>query len=223
GYVSSLEFLERTELTFATLAKLKKFHGHFFNWYDTRTLEPLQPQYISTVDSGNLAGHAIALKEVCVELPDAKLFDERTIKGFADTINALSAEIEKLGSVRSRTQVVTVSQLRNEIDGCQSLLLTVREESLLAWFQLFESLGKRIAEIEDITNALAHEHGEENFKELRWWLGALQHQASSCRRDAETLAPWGRWLAELETVNAGTTEATQFTEFAACVTGVPAL
>src|SRR6266566_6150501 len=63
GYIASLEFLERQELTFASLEKLGKFHGHFFNWYDTRTLQPLQPQYISTVDSGNLAGHAIALKQ----------------------------------------------------------------------------------------------------------------------------------------------------------------
>ena len=56
GYVSTLEFVERLELTTATVGKLTKFHGHFFNWYDTRTLEPLTPQYISTVDSGNLAG-----------------------------------------------------------------------------------------------------------------------------------------------------------------------
>ncbi|HEY6230737.1 MAG TPA: glucoamylase family protein [Pyrinomonadaceae bacterium] len=222
GYVSSLEFVERTELTFATLAKLKKFRGHFFNWYDTKTLDPLQPQYISTVDSGNLAGHAIALKEVCVELPDAKLFDDRTIKGLADTVNALSVEIEKLGSVRSRTQVVTLSQLRNEVEACQSLLLTVQVKSLLSWVQLFDSLEKRIADIEDITSALAHEHGEENFKELRWWLGALQHQVSSCHRDTETLAPWGRWLADLEAVNSMAVP-TQFNEFAACISSVPSL
>ena len=88
-YIASLEFLERQELTFASLEKLGKFHGHFFNWYDTRTLQPLQPQYISTVDSGNLAGHAIALKQACIELPDVKLFDERLIRGLADTINAV--------------------------------------------------------------------------------------------------------------------------------------
>jgi cyclic beta-1,2-glucan synthetase len=63
GYISSLEFVEREELTFATMARLARLHGHFFNWYDTKTLEPLLPQYISTVDSGNLAGHLIAVKQ----------------------------------------------------------------------------------------------------------------------------------------------------------------
>jgi cyclic beta-1,2-glucan synthetase len=198
GYIASLEFLERQELTSATLARLGKFRGHFFNWYDTKTLQPLNPPYISTVDSGNLAGHSIALKQACIELPDAKLFDERIIKGLTDTIEAVTVELERLGSFRQRTEVVTVSQLRNEIEACRRLILIVDSDSLPSWFLLFESLQQRIFEIEDIVNALAHEHGEVNFKELRWWLGALQHQISSCNRDASTLAPWGRLVAQLE-------------------------
>ncbi|MEP6708140.1 MAG: glucoamylase family protein, partial [Pyrinomonadaceae bacterium] len=198
GYIASLEFLERQELTFASLMKLGKFHGHFFNWYDTRTLQPLQPQYISTVDSGNLAGHVIALKQACIELPDAQLFDGRLINGLADTINAVSVEAGNLGRFRQRTEVVTVSQLQNEIEACQELVSDGIPDSLPSWFLLFESLRQRTSEIEDIINALAHEHGEVNFKELRWWLGALQHQVSSCRRDADTLTPWGRLLSQLQ-------------------------
>jgi cyclic beta-1,2-glucan synthetase len=198
GYLGSLEFIERTELTFATLGKLGRFHGHYFNWYDTRTLQPLQPQYISTVDSGNLAGHSIALKQACIELPDAKLFDERINRGLADTIEAISAEAGKLVSFRQRTEVVTVRQLRDEIETCRRLVSTGTRNNLPAWFFLLESLRQRTAEIEDIINALAHEHGDENFKELRWWLGALQHQVNSCRRDADTLVPWGHLLSHLQ-------------------------
>ncbi len=211
GYIASLEFLERQELTLVTLGKLGRFHGHFFNWYDTRNLEPLQPQYISTVDSGNLAGHAMALKQACIELPDARLFDERIIRGLADTINAVSVEAGRLGSFRQRTEVVTVSQLRDEIEACQRLVSVEASDkhpsraarpgtphNLPSWFLLFESLGQRTSEIEDIINALAQEHGEVNFRELRWWLGALQHQVSSCRRDADTLAPWGRLLSQFQ-------------------------
>src|SRR5215216_5233559 len=75
GYAGALEFVEREELTFATMAKLGRLHGHFFNWYDSKTLEPLMPQYISTVDSGNLAGHLFAVKQACIEFPEKKLFD----------------------------------------------------------------------------------------------------------------------------------------------------
>ena len=48
--------------TFGTLDRMERYRGHFFNWYDTRTLEPLPPLYVSTVDSGNLAGHLLVLR-----------------------------------------------------------------------------------------------------------------------------------------------------------------
>jgi cyclic beta-1,2-glucan synthetase len=203
GYIASLEFVERQELMFASLEKLGKFHGHFFNWYDTKTLQPLYPQYISTVDSGNLAGHFIALKQACIELPDAKLFDQRIIDGLADTIDSISAEAVRLGSIRQRTEVVTVSQLRNEIEACRKLIFMEGRDNLPSWFLIFEALTQRISEIEDIVNALAHEHGEINFKELRWWVGALQHQVSSFRRDADTLTGWGRLLSQLQAETSG--------------------
>ncbi len=194
GYIASLEFLERGELTLATFKKLKKFRGHLFNWYDTKTLEPMQPSYISTVDSGNLAGHLVAFKQACIELPDAKLFDDRIIRGLADTLSAVSEEAAGLGAFRQRTDVVTVRQLRDELDACRTLLELNDATSLAAWFRLFTQLAKRASEIEDIINALAHEHGEANFEELRWWVGALGRQVTALLRDGDTLAGWGRDL-----------------------------
>ena len=56
GYISTGEFLRRTDRALRTMEQLERFHGHFYNWYDTHTLQPLHPQYVSSVDSGNLAG-----------------------------------------------------------------------------------------------------------------------------------------------------------------------
>jgi cyclic beta-1,2-glucan synthetase len=225
GYLGSLEFVERQELTFATLAKLGRFHGHFFNWYDTKTLEPLLPQYISTVDSGNLAGHLIAVKQGCVEMPDVKLLDERITAGLADTIDAIAIEAARLGSIRQRTEVVTVSQLRDEITTCRQLLSFNTDESLSSWFVLLDSLSRRASEIEDIVNALAQEHGEVNFKELRWWVGALQHQLRFSLRDVETLVGWGRLLSLLKTEidSAGKPAMEQWTPLLQLLDGVPSL
>ncbi len=197
GYVSSLEFVEREELTFASMARLGRLHGHFFNWYDTKTLEPLLPQYISTVDSGNLAGHLIGVKQACVEFPDRKLFDSRIIEGLSDTVDAIALEAGALGSSRQRTDVVTVRHLQDEIATCRTLLNIENNDLLDPWVVLFDSLTRRVSEMEDIVNALAHEHGEGSFKELRWWVGALKHQVSSYRRDAEVLTTWGRLLPTL--------------------------
>jgi len=67
GWAGMLETIERLEATFDTLQKLPKYNGHFFNWYATQTLHSLLPEYISSVDSGNLAGHLIALANSCDE------------------------------------------------------------------------------------------------------------------------------------------------------------
>src|SRR5215217_3653424 len=199
GYTGALELVEREELTFSTMAQLGRFHGHFFNWYNTNTLEPLLPQYLSTVDSGNLAGHLIAVKQAFVQFPENSLFDDRIIQGFTDTIDAITTEAAGLGSFRQRTEVVTVRQLQDEIAACRQLLQTGPGDSLSSWTVLFDSLKRRASEIEDIVNALVQEHGEVSFKELRWWVGALQHQVDSRVRDAGALTNWGRLLRTLET------------------------
>ena len=63
--------VDALEATFATLGKIERFRGHFYNWYDTQDLRALEPKYISSVDSGNLAGHLIALGNACREIVDA--------------------------------------------------------------------------------------------------------------------------------------------------------
>jgi cyclic beta-1,2-glucan synthetase len=189
GYVGTLETTEREELTFATLAKLQKFHGHFFNWYDTRSVEPLLPQYISTVDSGNLAGNLIALKQFCIELQDRALFGERTIRGLSDTVELIAEEAARLGTIRQRTEVITIKHLREEIEASRGLVSGVVPETLSAWATLFDLLSRRAAVIEDIVGALTLEHGPESFTDLSWWISALRHQLRSLRRDLTTLLP----------------------------------
>lgn len=71
GWLGTADLMERLEATARTLDELQKFRGHLYNWYETRTLDPLEPRYISTVDSGNLAGHLIVMRQACLELVDA--------------------------------------------------------------------------------------------------------------------------------------------------------
>ena len=48
GWLGTLGALERLEGTFATMAKLERFRGHFYNWYDTSDLRALEPKYVSS-------------------------------------------------------------------------------------------------------------------------------------------------------------------------------
>ena len=190
GYIGLVELLERLEFTFAGLEKLQKFRGHYFNWHDTRTLQPMWPQYVSTVDSGNLAGHLIALKQACIEVPDDKLLDARVIRGFQDTMDALRAETSQLPPLIQRTDAITIKQLNAEVQGCAGVLGGILPASLPEWIELVETLNEHAAVIDDIVAALTHEHGKEGFTELRWWTSSLLHQTRSCRRDLHLLAPW---------------------------------
>ena len=70
GWIDSAQLLARCEHTLATLDRLERHRGHFLNWYDTQSLVPLAPTYVSTVDSGNLCGHLLALAGACTDAVD---------------------------------------------------------------------------------------------------------------------------------------------------------
>lgn len=71
GWISTGELIKRLELTLDTVDQLPKHHGHLLNWYDTRTLAIMQPAYVSTVDSGNLAGLLLAVAQACLSLAES--------------------------------------------------------------------------------------------------------------------------------------------------------
>ena len=87
------DLASRLEKTFATLDRLERHEGHLLNWYDTRTLEPLLPRYVSTVDSGNLAGVLVAVAQGLKGLADGRE-DGPHWPGLSDTADRLSAALE---------------------------------------------------------------------------------------------------------------------------------
>src|SRR5438552_3089477 len=190
GYISLVELIERLEFTFDSLEKLQKFRGHFFNWHDTRTLQPMSPHYVSVVDSGNLCGHLIALKQACLQLPDEELFSARVITGLQDTLDAVAGESSQLAASLQRTDAITIKQLRGEVQACADLLAEKLPASLTGWSELIDLLNEHAAVIDDIVAALAHEYGKEELADLRWLTGSFLHQVRAYRRDLHLLVPW---------------------------------
>jgi len=91
GYVSLRGLLAATRRTFDTLQKLERYRGHLYNWYDTETLKPLPPMYVSTVDSGNFVGHVLTLRQGLFECLRAPVVGAQTFAGLADTFAVLRA------------------------------------------------------------------------------------------------------------------------------------
>jgi cyclic beta-1,2-glucan synthetase len=84
GYLTISEFVKKTELTLASIWKLPRFFGHFVNWYDTVTMRPIDPLFISSVDSGNLIASLWSLKQGCLELLHRPLIRKSLLDGLND-------------------------------------------------------------------------------------------------------------------------------------------
>ncbi len=95
GWISILEAAERLEQTLRSLEELARYKGHFFNWYDTRTTAVLEPRYVSAVDSGNLAGHLIAVAVACREWVHDVRPNPAAIEGIADGLSLLKGSLSK--------------------------------------------------------------------------------------------------------------------------------
>jgi hypothetical protein len=86
GYICAGECLRLAGNTLATMEKLERYRGHFYNWYDTHTLKPLSPQYVSSVDSGNLAGSLLTLQAGLIELKHQPVLSSSAFQGLQDTL-----------------------------------------------------------------------------------------------------------------------------------------
>jgi cellobiose phosphorylase len=93
GYICAGEFLQRAGNTLTTMEKLERYRGHLYNWYDTRTLKPLLPQYVSSVDSGNLAGCLLTLQAGLAELKDQPVLPANAFQGLEDTLQMLVEQL----------------------------------------------------------------------------------------------------------------------------------
>jgi len=95
GFITAEDMTDRLERAFASLETMRRFRGHWYNWYDLRDLTVLEPAYVSTVDSGNLAGHLIALRQACLAMADEPVFDARTWRALRTAVLLASERLRE--------------------------------------------------------------------------------------------------------------------------------
>lgn len=155
GYIPQGEMLQRITLTLDTLDKMEHYRGHLYNWYDTRTLVPLNPRYISSVDSGNMAGHLLTLSAGLTGLRNQPLLDTtQVLTGLDDTLQIL----EKAWGQHAPT---LLRQLRNHCKGA----------GMLSPALLFAELKNMRAQSNRLHALCSHEDGR-----IRRWVEHLQRQ-----------------------------------------------
>jgi cellobiose phosphorylase len=160
GYIGVAELTERTERVFATLARMERHRGHLLNWYDTVTLQPMPPAYISTVDSGNLAGALLVLRQAYLELRDQPVVGPRMLAGLRDTL------------------VLAQEQLPAE---------DTRQQRLSALADLLAEMPAMPADYVPLLRTVEQSARDLSPDEPGDWLARLASQARSFLRDIEQL------------------------------------
>ncbi|MEY2335383.1 GH36-type glycosyl hydrolase domain-containing protein [Acidithiobacillus ferrianus] len=178
GYISADGLLQLTENTVAAMERLERYHGHFYNWYDTRTLQILSPQYISAVDSGNLGGCLLTLQAGLNEIKNHPVLRSNDFAGLQDTLHILSECIHGIAAPDLTEKV------RSLQDALQATTLTGRPPSLADAHKLLADI-QRVSG--GIVNGLPVEPPVDG--ELAYWARAFDQQSRALVADLKDLVP----------------------------------
>jgi cyclic beta-1,2-glucan synthetase len=170
GYLSGSGLLDRCERAFRSMNTLERFKGHFYNWYDTRSLAPLYPRYVSTVDSGNLVGHLLTLRQGFLALPGQPVISSRIWQAYDTTAAIISEQSnERFSDMLNRFRALTKEGAQ------QTGTLAGTSKTLDALISLAE--GIRVP-------------GALNGTALSRWVERLSVQLKDHRDHLQTLIPW---------------------------------
>ena len=170
GYITAGSVLERTSNTVEAMEAMERQHGHFYNWYDTTTLAPLLPRYISTVDSGNLAGHLLTLRQGLIALPGDPVIPVRCFEGFRDTMCIIEEYVHESALFRK------ISLYLHDV--CESSPTSAfKTKECLEW--MVQASAELLAEVAAGSNEDAH-----------WWALRMQEQSEKAYDELVYLLPW---------------------------------
>ncbi|MDR3641600.1 MAG: glucoamylase family protein, partial [Humidesulfovibrio sp.] len=193
GTISCGRLLQRGTRTLETMAALERHRGHFFNWYDTLSLKPMLPQYISAVDSGNLAGHLLTLRSGLLALADEPILSARLFESLGDTLELAQDAAAKIPAADLGTDApALLAGLRHDL----KTILRARPATLSATRLCLERLA---GAIETLAATLNARHAAPD-NEPGWWVRALADQCRDALGELDLLAPWTAQTSALGTL-----------------------
>ncbi len=179
GFISCGRLMERTSRALETMGRLARYEGHFFNWYDTRTLQPLPPRYISSVDSGNLAGHLLTLRAGLLALGKDRILSPRLFESLND---ALGIALDELPDDLPTAPKDRLESLRQEMNS-----IALNPPATLSATRL--CLERLTASVEMV--AASHDFKTSTFDcSFHCWIQAFAVQCRDALAEVDLLTPW---------------------------------
>jgi cyclic beta-1,2-glucan synthetase len=186
GYISIEVLLDRLEAMFSSLDKMERFKGHFFNWYDTQTLKPLVPFYISTVDSGNLAGSLLTLSRGLDQISHGSLASPRILEGLDDVLLALNNLVrDDAVSDGMLSSIKYAKKFRH----MQRELASAKIPSMVSEMEIIDSLGLFQEPLNKLRIHLSNQLQPEStvLIDCKDWIRRLDAQATSHRQSLSSM------------------------------------
>ena len=182
GWLGLSDAVGRIEATLATARRMEKYNGHLYNWYETTTLRPLEPRYVSTVDSGNLAGHLIALANYSASWMVEPAKVETSLEGIADALDVLAKDLSDIPNDRQMLRPI-----RKQLESQLATLLRATEKAREAPEHILVRLidfAVQAANIHATTTTYAAELDTTAGRQLLSWAAALRETVESHIKDA---------------------------------------
>jgi len=193
GYIGAAEFLQRTENTLASMEKLERYRGHFYNWYDTHSLQALRPHYVSSVDSGNLAGCLLTLQAGLEELKHQPVFSPLAFQGLHDTLQQLIEHLPASSDPNVAEHIKLLQEkLRSQLSSEQTTEMQPHTPNQILTLAVVDNV---LNEIQQASGALVaywpagSDSDSDNSGELHYWAQAFDQQARAVRDDLRSLVP----------------------------------
>ncbi|HEY5297339.1 MAG TPA: glucoamylase family protein [Verrucomicrobiae bacterium] len=169
GYLTLRGLATRTSRALDTLGILERYETHFYNWYDTRTLKPLQPLYVSTVDNGNLAALLLTLQSGLLTIGGQNWDGFQIFSGLRDTFAVLKEQIP--------------------VDETNSILEPIEKELAEipnSWPEIFQKLNR----LTDAAKKLAPAKEIKTGADFESWRRLFEQSCGEQRAEIEHFFPW---------------------------------
>jgi cyclic beta-1,2-glucan synthetase len=191
GWLGALDTVQRLEATLETMNSLQRFRGHFFNWYGTRDLRPLDPKYVSSVDSGNLAGHLLALSNLCLTMINDPVIAPSWAAGIEDALALARESLDALS--RSEGAQEPARQRLDDAFDVLSASLQQASTTPIGIARQLVALTLHADGATDIARILAAECDDGGT--ILHWVEAIGRSIRSHQRDVDSLMPWASLIA----------------------------
>lgn len=186
GFITTTDLLVRGKNTFDTLGGMASYRGHILNWYDTRTLAPLEPHYVSTVDSGNLAVALITLKQGCLELADRPVVDRACFEGLDVTLDLITGAVRSAMRGEPAAFETQARALREVLAQAQASPLHWKEQLDAMEGPLWHQMERAARDAIQTTPELT----EEQVADITTWLERFHHGVRAVSREIDVFVPW---------------------------------